>query len=581
MRRVAVAALGVVVLLAVAIGAGICTSSLLLSIQGYRTPLKGIPPTTDDRTQALTQQVVLVIIDGLRYDTSFRMPYLNGLRQRGAQAMLLGGPSSATQSTWVALITGASPELNDMPLFDRRYELIHHVTADNLFSVAERAGLAAGIAGYFWWDSLIPSSLLRVHYYVSSVGEQADLQVVDRAITFLSEFAPNLLVVQLGEVDVAGQQYGGLSAEYERAALQCDERIRLLATAMDLNNSVLVIASSYGHLGEGGHGGNEEVVVNTPLVMVGQNVNPGGYRSMPQANLAPTIAALLGTPVPAISQGRIQANMLRLDRANTAEKLLAVARQRVRVANLYLRSIAKSGLSQTAEGDVLVSASSLEVKNYESAAELAALAIEQTDRETNRARRLRQWTERGQRAVPFAAAVVIPLWLLWRARSRRTVWLATAALLAAVLYHALLVYSGELYTFSRTSLDQVVGRLAVPLEAALLSLAAGGAVVALRLWREQEQSPGSVLEAGLSYALLHAFAVGSAAAACVWWNGLRFAWYVPNLKVAFVELGLLIQAMLTAAASIAVPLLVLIVQRLLLVTSRWHRRRQPGNRGRT
>ena len=151
MRKAVLIILTITLLCSVAAAAYTWVNALVNSIYGYRSPLKGNPPLTEQVNRRLTSQVVLVLIDGLRYDTSLQMPYLNTLRKQGAHARLLSQPPSTAQPAWTALISGTGPETNDAPLFDRDYEWIPPIAVDHLFAALNRAGVSTGIAGFHWW----------------------------------------------------------------------------------------------------------------------------------------------------------------------------------------------------------------------------------------------------------------------------------------------------------------------------------------------------------------------------------------------------------------------------------------------
>jgi hypothetical protein len=565
MRKAVVIVLSILALLAATAAAYTWVNAFVNSIYGYRSPLKGAPPLTEYTTRPLTSQVVLVLADGLRYDTSLQMPYLNSLRKLGGHARMLSSPPSNTQTGWTALISGASPELNDTPLFDRDYAWIRPIAVDHLFAALQRAGATAGIAGFHWWEKLVPSDDLYTKYYVSTEGDAADREIIDRATMFLNEFRPNFLLVHLRQVEMAGQQYGGASTQYEQAAMRCDEHIRRLAASMNLKRSVLIVTSSHGHLDEGGHGGEETITLSTPLVIVGENVRPGDYDVLSQTDFAPTVAALLGAPIPSAAQGRMRVDVLRTNSVDQAEKLVALASQRVRIGNVFLGSVGRGGLSETAEGDMAVALSSLQVKNYDSAYELASLSIQQTDREMALARRSRLWRERAQRGLPIAAAVLAPLWIIWHERSKRMAWSLLAALLSAALYHAQFLLQGNTYSFSRVPTGGLAATFRPSLEYAAVALGAGALIITLRTWREQERSVFAVVMRTYGYASLQLYFVGLLVGACTWWNGPLLRWYLPSLTLAYVHFAALMQAMLIAGMALVLPAVVVILQRALLV----------------
>jgi len=72
-----------------------------------------------------------------------------------------------------------------------------------------------------------------------------------------------------------------------------------------------------------------------------------------------------------------------------------------------------------------------------------------------------------------------------------------------------------------------------------------------------------------SYAAQQLYLVGLLIAACTWWNGPLFTWYLPSFTIAYVHFATLMQAMLIAALAIGLPIMVVILQRgLLAITDR-------------
>jgi len=61
---------------------------------------------------AVAGQVVLVVVDGLRDDTSRQMPTLNELRGQGASRTLRTGQPSLSYPTWTTIGTGSWQEQN-------------------------------------------------------------------------------------------------------------------------------------------------------------------------------------------------------------------------------------------------------------------------------------------------------------------------------------------------------------------------------------------------------------------------------------------------------------------------------------
>jgi hypothetical protein len=74
----------------------------------------------------------------------------------------------------------------------------------------------------------------------------------------------------------------------------------------------LIVLSDHGQIDMGGHGWNDPVTLMEPFVMTGAAVIPGAYGDLKLEDIAPTLALLLGTNIPASNQGKAQSGMLDL-----------------------------------------------------------------------------------------------------------------------------------------------------------------------------------------------------------------------------------------------------------------------------
>ncbi|MGB9594394.1 MAG: alkaline phosphatase family protein [Anaerolineae bacterium] len=165
------------------------------SFEGFRTPLKdGLPLPDAAPSSPVVQQVVYVIVDGLRYDASLEMPFLNGLRKQGAYAVMHSKPPSYSQPSWTTLVTGAWPDINDCPPLNADYEDIKPFGVDHLFAAVRRAGLTSAAAGFVWWEKMIPQDLLQAGFYVEGEDDAADRAVLAKSLEFLTTVRPNLLL---------------------------------------------------------------------------------------------------------------------------------------------------------------------------------------------------------------------------------------------------------------------------------------------------------------------------------------------------------------------------------------------------
>ncbi|MFB0536847.1 MAG: alkaline phosphatase family protein [Anaerolineae bacterium] len=558
--------LSMIVLLIIAPGSYLWAMVLLDSLYKYESPLKGELPLGQP-TQPLVQQVAMVIVDGLRYDTSLEMPYLNSLREEGASGVMVGIPSPASQPAWTTLLSGAGPEINGAPLLDPEHiNEIQPIAVDHLFAEVKRAGFTGGLAGSNWWQKMVPAELLYAHFFVKD-EDAADEQVVDSALRFLKNFYLNYLLIHLNQVDHASREYGAASSEYRQAALRVDAHLRDIAQATNVQRNVLIVVSDYGHPKRGEHNKYDQVALTAPFVMVGPAVVPGDYGRIAPGDVAPTVAALLGTAVPSAAQRPIRFDMLSMGEVQRAVKQITQAQQRVELGQAYLRSvlslpkgsIGADPLSETAKGDALVATSSLQVKNYTSAYTLGGLAVQQIDKEMEQARARRIQSERVQRRIEALVVILVPLltilgWLWWR-RSKRLGISIFAALLTLAIYHLLFIREGNLY--SPNIPRPVEPFLEESLRRVVIALAVGLVVTLLWLWYERERSLLDVAQSvyGFSFAVI--YFLGVQIAIGYWLNGPKVSWYLPDLTLFFAHFSALVQSSMVAVISVLLPVAVL------------------------
>jgi hypothetical protein len=556
--------LSVMMLLIIAPGSYLWAMVLLDSLYRYQSPLKGQLPLGQP-TQPLVQQVVLVVVDGLRYDVSLEMPYLNSLREAGASAVMVGIPSPASQPAWTTLVSGAGSEINGAPFLDPEHiNEIQPIAVDHLFVQVQRAGFAGGLAGSNWWQKMVPDEFLYAQFFVED-EDAADEQVVDTALRFLKNFHLNYLLIHLNQVDRASREYGAASSEYQQAALRVDAHLRDIAQATNVQRNVLIVVSDYGHIKRGERGQYGQVALTAPFVMAGPAVVPGDYGHIAPGDIAPTVAALLGTAMPGAAQRPIRFDMLRMDKVQRAVKQVTQAQQRVELGQAYLRSIGSGTLSETAEGDALVATSSLLVKNYQSTYTLGELAVQQIDKEMEQARARHIQGERVQRRIGPLVAILAPFPLIWWKRSKRLGTLILAALLTVAIYHLLFIREGNIYSPNiprpvEPFLEESLRRVAI-------ALAAGLVVTLLWLLYERERSLLDVAQSvyGFSFAVI--YFLGVQVAIGYWLNGPTVTWYLPDLTLFFLHFSALVQSSMVAAISVFLPVAALPIYWVALLAS--------------
>ncbi len=532
MKRYGWLILGVLVCLLIAGSAYLWATGLMDSLYAYRSPLHTNPPLPGPPLgQMLTRRVVFVLIDALRYDTSLQrdvMPFLNELREQGAWATMHSRPPSYSQPGYTVLLTGAWPDLNDGPAINLDYEATPTWTQDNLFSAARRAGLKTAVSGYYWFEKMIPSADVTAGFYTPGEDHAADRAVVDAALPWLKAGGYSLVLIHLDQVDYAGHHEGGpRDPRWAEAARRADDLLREIGATLDLNQDTLFVCSDHGQIDQGGHGGQDPIVLIEPFVLVGAGVRPGHYGDVHMVDVAPTLAALLGINLPASAQGHVRTEMLWLNADQQAALRRAIEAQQSRLLEAYQAAIGQRVEVQAGED---------------------AVALHQSALEAARAARLN--AERWPRAILAAMVLLAPVALVlikkpaWGDSS--VVWLVGGAILYAVLFNLrYAVLDGRTYSLSSvTSADDLILYCAIT---AFLALTLSWLVVSLAVGtfrRPPRLAAGMTL--GLTLVTVYVLALP------VGWsfvlNGASVTWTLPDFTSSFMGFISLVQILMVALA---------------------------------
>jgi predicted AlkP superfamily pyrophosphatase or phosphodiesterase len=271
---------GTIGLLLLAIGAALWAFKLMDSVQTYRSPIAHTPPSPGQSLgNPLTHQMVIVLIDALRYDTSTNsavMPFLNHLRSQGASATMHSQPPSFSAPGWATILTGSWPTINDAQLFNPPDATSARTfTQDDIFSAAQHAGLKTAVSGYAWFEGMLANSGVDASFYTIGEDNIADLDVVNAAMPWLkSDY--QFILIHLDQVDYAGHHQGGpLNPNWDAAAARADALLSNIVASMDLSKDTVMVISDHGQINRGGHGGPDPITLVEPFVIAGNSVVPG------------------------------------------------------------------------------------------------------------------------------------------------------------------------------------------------------------------------------------------------------------------------------------------------------------------
>ncbi len=531
MKKSAQLIVSIVLCVLLAAGGYLWATGMISSNFNFRSPIKETPPQPGQPLgDASTQRLVIVLIDGLRYDTSLKtdtMPTLASLRAQGAYAKMHSQAPSFSEPGYSTIFTGAWPWVNDGPVFNLEYEDIPTWTQDNLFTAAHAAGFKTAISGYYWFEKLVPQSDVDLSFYTPGEDKTADEEVMNAALPWLENNQAQLVLIHLDQVDYAGHHEGGAkSIAWDQAAQRSDAWLAKVVATLDFSKDTLLVLSDHGHIDAGGHGGQDAVVLQEPFVLVGAGVKPGDHGDLNMVDVAPTLAALLGTRLPSAAQGAVQTELLNLDTSVQASLSGAIQTQQTRLAQAYASAIGRSFDEAKLNG-------SSDVSQYQQVLSGLRLSRENVER-----------IPRALIALLVVAAVLY--WLIKNKKNGMAAWIIGGLAFALLFNFRYGMWDGRSYSLSSiTSETELITYVAVT---ALIA----AVIVWLAILLDQRYFKYSPLEAALkvfglfftaifinSLPALFSFAL----------NGPVVTWTLPDYLSSFLALLSLIQVLILAATA--------------------------------
>jgi len=258
-------------------------------------------------------KVILVLSDGLRYDTAVeQMGFLGHLVETKLASLykVIGELPSISRPMYETVHTG-------LPVSDHgvtSHRVVRRSTKPNIFQATKDAGKTTAASAYFWFSELYNSvpyeiiddhevddeSLLIQHgrfYYDDAIP---DVEVFSAAGMLVRKFNPDYLLVHPMSMDDIGHKYGGVSNEYQRNAVIQDVILaNLIPEWMERGYNILV-TGDHGMGANKYHGGTTPEVREVPLFLIQPGVLGEGDTGevVSQLQIAPTVCKLLDVPIP-------------------------------------------------------------------------------------------------------------------------------------------------------------------------------------------------------------------------------------------------------------------------------------------
>uniref|UniRef100_H0VKI0 GPI ethanolamine phosphate transferase 3, catalytic subunit n=1 Tax=Cavia porcellus TaxID=10141 RepID=H0VKI0_CAVPO len=279
-------------------------------------------------------RVVLTLIDALRFDFAqpqhshmpgeppASLPFLGKL---GSLQRLLEtrphhtrlyrskvDPPTTTMQRLKALTTGSLPTFIDAG----SNFASHAILEDNLIKQLNSAGRRIVFMGDDTWKDLFPGAFSKAFFFSSF--NVKDLHTVDSGI--LEHLYPTMdsgewdvLIAHFLGVDHCGHKHGPHHPEMAKKLSQMDQVIQGLVEHLE-NDTLLVVAGDHGMTMNGDHGGDSELEVSAALFLYSPTAlfpgaPPEEPEVIPQVSLVPTLALLLGLPIPFGNIGEVMAEV--------------------------------------------------------------------------------------------------------------------------------------------------------------------------------------------------------------------------------------------------------------------------------
>ncbi|KAL8381462.1 hypothetical protein RB595_005634 [Gaeumannomyces hyphopodioides] len=313
-------------------------------------------------------RAVVIIIDALRYDFTVpvddaaefhnALPFLHKTAlERPSNAFLrpfIADPPTSTLQRLKGLTTGTLPTFVDLGSNFAGTA----IEEDNLLSQLRSAGRKMVHLGDDTWTSLFPG------YFEPSISRAYDsfnvwdLHTVDEGV--IEHIFPlmrsdrkgdwDVLFGHLLGVDHAGHRYGPAHPAMMAKLRQMDDFVKNLTATID-DDTLLVVMGDHGMDGKGDHGGESDDEVEAALWMYSSRpvfgrTDPSHLAPPPtakvrpvnQIDLVPTLALLLGIPIPYNNLGQPIEDAFAGKRGDAFENLAAVSRVATAGIRRYLSS---------------------------------------------------------------------------------------------------------------------------------------------------------------------------------------------------------------------------------------------------
>ncbi len=258
-------------------------------------------------------KVILVLSDGLRYDTAVAgMGYLGHLVETKLASLykVTGELPSRSRPIYETVHTGLPVSAHGIV----SNLVVRLSNQPNVFQLARDAGKTTAAAAYYWFSELYNhspfdkiedrevdnDSLLIQHGRFYTQDEYPDIDLFAAAGMLIRKFNPGYLLVHPMGMDNVGEKFGSNSGEYRSHAIRQDTWLATYLVEWMERGYIILVTGDHGMNQDKAHGGTTPDVREVPLYLIRPNVAGLGdtLEVISQLQIAPTICRLLEIEIP-------------------------------------------------------------------------------------------------------------------------------------------------------------------------------------------------------------------------------------------------------------------------------------------
>ncbi|MCJ8312454.1 MAG: alkaline phosphatase family protein [Saccharospirillaceae bacterium] len=255
----------------------------------------------------MTSKVILIILDGLAYNTAEQcMGFIHALTEQNQSTLykVQCELPSMSRPLYETILTGVTPAVSG---------IVHNQVARNsnqqsVFSLARKAGLSTAAAAFHWFSELYnqsPYNAIRDRHTVDIKqliqygtfyhdGKYPDSHLYLDAELLRRRYDPDFLLVHPMSIDEAGHHSGLDSSHYRNTTRRSDKELSEFLPSWIEAGYQIIITADHGMNTDKSHGGSLSQERDIPLFVIGDQFTHQANCQPKQLEICGIICELLG-----------------------------------------------------------------------------------------------------------------------------------------------------------------------------------------------------------------------------------------------------------------------------------------------